>query len=88
MLLLAITSTLQRSTVTLNLTTAATNNTNTSLQNPELRLAFGSCYGIFDYKSDIFRVISLNNPHLWIWLGDAAYTDYVPLAGCKLLKKI
>eukprot|EP00347_Sterkiella_histriomuscorum_P018200 403346407 len=47
----------------------------------EVKLAFGSCYGIFDYKGDIFKTIVQNDPSLWIWLGDAAYTDQVRKAG-------
>ena len=32
---------------------------------------------MFHYMNDIFRSIDIYNPHLWIWLGDAAYTDSV-----------
>ncbi|CDW89877.1 UNKNOWN [Stylonychia lemnae] len=63
---------LARETVNLNLIKNEKN---------EIKLAFGSCYGIFDRKSDIFKTITENDPALWIWLGDAAYTDNVRLAG-------
>ncbi len=58
-----------RPTVTLNL----------SLDDEDrpLTLAFGSCYRILDLKNNIFDVIGQNRPHLWTWMGDAAYTDNV-----------
>ena len=40
-----------------------------------IRIAFGSCYGIRDFKSDIFETIADDKPDLWIWLGDVAYVD-------------
>ena len=40
-----------------------------------MRIAFGSCYGIEDHKSNIFETIAEDKPDLWIWLGDAAYVD-------------
>jgi hypothetical protein len=30
---------------------------------------------MLNFMTDIFRNIDDYNPHLWIWLGDAAYTD-------------
>ena len=48
-----------------------------------VKIAFGSCYGIWDYTNDIFRVVNENNPHLWVWMGDAAYTDKVEDFICK-----
>ena len=48
-----------------------------------LRLAFGSCFRIFDYKNDMFRTVTENRPHLWTWMGDAAYTDNVKQGSCK-----
>lgn len=50
-----------------------------------LKLTFGSCFHIFNMKNDIFRTIGNSQPHLWAWLGDAAYTDNVHKAGCKSL---
>ena len=41
----------------------------------ELRIAFGSCYGIFSHESDIFNTIAADRPDLFIWLGDVAYVD-------------
>ena len=40
-----------------------------------LRIAFGSCYGIWDFKSNIFETIVKDKPDVWIWLGDVAYVD-------------
>ena len=39
------------------------------------KISFGSCYGLFGAKSDIFKAISEYKPDIWIWLGDAAYVD-------------
>ena len=39
--------------------------------------AFGSCfYGRSSTRLDMFKIILKNNPELWVWLGDAAYSDY------------
>ena len=40
-----------------------------------LRIAFGSCYGLWDFQSNIFESIVLDEPDVWVWLGDAAYVD-------------
>lgn len=48
-----------------------------------LKIAFGSCFHIFNMKNDIFATIGENRPNVWVWLGDAAYTDNVRKAGCK-----
>ena len=40
-----------------------------------LRIAFGSCYGLWDFQSNIFESIVLDRPDVWVWLGDAAYVD-------------
>ena len=40
-----------------------------------IKLAFGSCYGIRDKKSNIFETIVKDEPDVWIWLGDVAYVD-------------
>jgi phosphodiesterase/alkaline phosphatase D-like protein len=40
-----------------------------------LTLAFGSCYRSFLQYPTIFKMVALNDPQLWIWMGDAAYTD-------------
>ena len=49
--------------------------------NEPLRLAFGSCFRIFNFKNDIFKTINENKPHLFAWMGDAAYTDNTRKAG-------
>ena len=56
-----------------------------SLDRNETTIAFGSCYGIFGKKGDIFRAVSENDPGLWVWLGDAAYTDKTRLSFGKAL---
>jgi alkaline phosphatase D len=41
-----------------------------------LKFAFGSCYGWRNSTSEIFKTVTeVYDPSLWIWLGDAAYTD-------------
>ena len=42
-----------------------------------MKIAFGSCYGIFTYRSDIFETLakSEERPDVFLWLGDAAYVD-------------
>ena len=40
-----------------------------------MKIAFGSCYGIWDFESNIFETIVKDKPDLWIWLGDVAYVD-------------
>jgi phosphodiesterase/alkaline phosphatase D-like protein len=53
------------------------------LKSSSLKLAFGSCYGLLEYSTDIFKYISRDYaPDLWIWLGDAAYTDDI-MGFCK-----
>ena len=44
---------------------------------------FGSCFiGRISDKFDIFNTIGLNNPELYVWLGDAAYADNkIPING-------
>ncbi len=54
------------------------------LDNEEFRLAFGSCYGLLDYHTDIFSHIRAYKPHIWMWLGDAAYTDHIKAGLCKI----
>lgn len=49
-------------------------------QSGPVRVAFGSCFNIFNYTSDIFKTIRAQRPDLWVWLGDAYYTDQVELA--------
>ena len=41
----------------------------------DLKLSFGSCFGLFNKSTDIFKNIKAYNPYMWIWLGDYAYTD-------------
>ena len=46
----------------------------------QLNIAYGSCYGINDMRSDIFKTISgirhnISAPDLFIWGGDAVYAD-------------
>ena len=48
-------------------------------QTGAVRVAFGSCFNIFNYTSDIFKTIRAQKPDLWVWLGDAYYTDQVEL---------
>lgn len=38
---------------------------------------------MLNFMTDIFRTINQYDPSLWIWLGDAAYTDDVAGAACK-----
>lgn len=52
----------------------------------KLKIAFGSCYGMLHFMTDIFKTINAYDPNLWIWLGDAAYTDDVAAAACKPLQ--
>ena len=54
----------------------------------KLKLAFGSCYGMMHFKSDIFRTIGEYDPHLWLWLGDAVYLDDISKAACNNLYHI
>jgi len=46
------------------------------------RIAFGSCYGLVNFYTDMFRHVNAFQPDLWIWLGDAAYTDDI-MGSCK-----
>ena len=41
-----------------------------------IRVAFGSCYGIFTHTSDIFETIAAEKADLFVWLGDVAYVDH------------
>ena len=41
----------------------------------DLNISFGSCYGIYDFQSDIFETIAAEKPDLFIWLGDVSYND-------------
>lgn len=50
-----------------------------------LKLAFGSCFRIFDKYNDIFKTIGENKPHLWTWMGDAAYTDFTKIGNSNVL---
>lgn len=36
---------------------------------------------IYDYETDIFNTVYKHWPQLWIWNGDAAYTDDVSYYG-------
>lgn len=56
------------------------------LDNEDFRLAFGSCYGLLDYHTDIFSHVRAYKPHIWMWLGDAAYTDHIKAGLCKFLE--
>jgi hypothetical protein len=42
------------------------------IPNKLTRIAFGSCYGKDNLKSDIFDNILKTKPDLWVWIGDAA----------------
>lgn len=35
------------------------------------------------FMTDIFKTINQYDPHLWVWLGDAAYTDDIGKAVSK-----
>jgi len=48
-----------------------------SSSSESLSIGFGSCYGLRDNKSDIFKTIAKEDLDLWIWLGDVAYADKV-----------
>ncbi len=50
---------------------------------PYFRLAFGSCYGLLDYRTDVFKHVNNQSPQLWMWLGDAAYTDDIYGSSCN-----
>ena len=41
----------------------------------KLKFAFGSCFGLWDHRSDIFDSISKEEADVFIWLGDVAYVD-------------
>jgi phosphodiesterase/alkaline phosphatase D-like protein len=47
-----------------------------------LKIVFGSCFGLFNKTSDIFKTVIENDPDLWIWLGDVTYADDLRLKGC------
>lgn len=40
----------------------------------QISITFGSCYGIWDRTSDIFKTIAPSTD-IFIWLGDVAYID-------------
>lgn len=40
-----------------------------------LRLAYGSCNGWRNRTSKIFDQVVREEPDIWLWLGDSAYTD-------------
>ena len=42
-----------------------------------VKITFGSCYGIKDWRTDIFKTVLETEPDVWIWGGDAAYVDNV-----------
>lgn len=50
-------------------------------QNDKINIAFGSCYGLFNLTSPIFKAISESSgpkndtPDIFIWGGDIAYLD-------------
>ncbi|TNV78551.1 hypothetical protein FGO68_gene9981 [Halteria grandinella] len=39
------------------------------------KLAYGSCNGWRNRTSDIFKQVLKDEPDIWLWLGDAAYSD-------------
>ena len=41
-----------------------------------MRIAYGSCYGNRDLRSDIFKTIG--TPDVYIWGGDIVYADQKP----------
>jgi phosphodiesterase/alkaline phosphatase D-like protein len=54
----------------------------------EIKIAFGSCYGWRNKTSNIFQSVSENNPSVWLWVGDAAYTDrkFMPYSKINQIK--
>ena len=40
-----------------------------------IRITWGSCFGQSNLRSDIFKSIGELEPDLFIWGGDATYTD-------------
>ena len=54
---------------------------NLKTDDKELRIAFGSCYGLFNAWTNIFEVVANTDPHVWMWTGDVAYTDNVRHSG-------
>ncbi|CAD8054545.1 unnamed protein product [Paramecium primaurelia] len=48
----------------------------------QLTIAFGSCFKFYrTHDTDVFQRIKLFNPKYFLWLGDAAYIDYMPILG-------
>lgn len=48
----------------------------------EHKIAFGSCFKFYrNQKTDVFKRISEHNPDVFLWLGDAAYIDNMPIVG-------
>ena len=43
------------------------------------KIGFGSCFNLMDSRSDMFRALSEHDPEVFIWLGDFAYTDVMPV---------
>lgn len=39
------------------------------------KIAYGSCNGWRNRTSDIFKQVLNDEPDIWLWLGDAAYSD-------------
>ena len=39
---------------------------------------------MLNFSTDIFRSVQMYRPHMWLWLGDAAYTDNI-MQACKFL---
>lgn len=47
-----------------------------------LTIAFGSCFKFYrNHDTDVFSRIGSFNPKYFLWLGDAAYIDYMPILG-------
>lgn len=40
-----------------------------------MKITFGSCFQMLDFKSQIFETIAQEDPDVFMWLGDAAYVD-------------
>jgi len=53
-------------------------NLNSYSKNDALRINYGACYGFKNQSNDIFKSVIANDPDVWVWLGDAAYSSLKP----------
>jgi len=48
--------------------------------NTNLTIAFGACFKFYrNQKTDVFKRIGEFEPNIFLWLGDAAYIDIMPI---------